>query len=573
MSFEMPRRAYAELNGPTVGDGVRLADTNLVARVEKDLLTYGEEVSFGGGKVIRDGMGQNGRDVAADDVVDLVITSAMIIDYTGIYKADIGVKDGKIFKIGQAGNPDTQDDVDIKVGVATEVIGGAGLIVTAGAIDSHIHYISPGQIEVALDNGATTHIGGGTGPVDSTSATTVTAGPENIRNMILATEDFPINIGYLGKGHAAEAAPLREQIEAGAIGLKIHEDWGSTANAIDVALNVADEMDVQVAIHTDTLNEGGFADNTIAAFKDRVIHTFHTEGAGGGHAPDILKVAGLPNVLPASTNPTLPYTVNTMDEHLDMIMVCHHLNPDLPEDVAFADSRIRKETIAAEDVLHDMGVMSITSSDSQAMGRVGEVVLRTWQVAHRMKEQLGPLEGDAEDNDNNRIKRYVAKYTINPAIAAGIGHAVGSVEEGKLADLVIWEPAYFGVKPKMVLKSGYVVRSVMGDSNGSIPTPQPRTMRYSYAARGALASKVSATFLPTAAIEAGLEGELREAGMKRKFIEAKDMRKISKADMKHNTATPEIEVDPETYELTVDGERITSEPGGELPMAQRYFLF
>lgn len=573
MAFDMARRSYVELNGPTVGDGVRLADTNLIARIEKDYLTPGEEVSFGGGKVIRDGMGQDGRSVSADDVVDLVITSATIIDYTGIYKADIGVKDGKIYKIGQAGNPDTQDNIDIKVGVGTEVIGGAGMIVTAGGVDTHIHYISPDQIEAALDNGITTHIGGGTGPVDSTNATTVTAGPTNLRHMIQASENFPINVGFLGKGHAGGPEPLREQILAGAVGLKIHEDWGATANVIDQALNVADEMDIQVAIHTDTLNEGGFADNTIAAFKNRVIHTFHTEGAGGGHAPDILKVAGLPNVLPASTNPTLPYTINTMDEHLDMIMVCHHLNPDLPEDVAFADSRIRKETIAAEDVLHDMGIMSITSSDSQAMGRVGEVVTRTWQVAHRMKEQFGPLAGDSEGNDNERIKRYVAKYTINPAIATGVSHAVGSVEEGKLADLVIWEPAYFGVKPKMVLKNGYVIRSVMGDCNASIPTPEPRTMRYSYAARGVLAAKTSVTFLPTAAINAGLEDELRADGMNRMFVEAKNMRNISKADMKLNSATPNIEVDPQTYEVRVDGKLITSEPASVLPMSQRYFLF
>ncbi len=570
MALEMDRRQYAELHGPTTGDGVRLADTELVARVEKDLTVYGEEVSFGGGKVIRDGMGQYSRSHDEYQIPDLVITNAMIIDYSGIYTADIAVKDGRILKIGNAGNPDIQDDVDIVVGVGTEVIGGEGKIVTAGAVDSHIHFISPGQIEAALDNGTTTLVGGGSGPVDSTNATTVTSGVANIKTMIKASEDFPINVGFLGKGHAADPELLREQIRAGAIGLKIHEDWGSTANAIDVALSVADEMDIQVAIHTDTLNEGGFADNTIAAFKDRVIHTFHTEGAGGGHAPDILKVAGLPHVLPASTNPTLPYTVNTMDEHLDMIMVCHHLNPDLPEDVAFADSRIRKETIAAEDVLHDMGVMSITSSDSQAMGRIGEVVLRTWQVAHRMKAQRGPLEGDSEGNDNNRIKRYIAKYTINPAIAAGIADNVGSVEEGKLADLVIWSPAYFGVKPDIVLKSGFVVRSIMGDSNASIPTPQPRTMRYSYAARGKAVGERSVTFLPTAALEAGLPDEL---GMSRTFLEAKNMRKISKADMKLNDATPGIEVDPETYEVTVDGELITSEPADVLPMAQRYFLF
>lgn len=570
MSFEMDRRQYAELNGPTTGDGVRLADTNLVAIIESDTTVYGEEMSFGGGKVIRDGMGQNGRLTAVNDIPDLVITNALIIDYTGIFKADIAVKDGKILKLGNAGNPDTQDNIDIIIGVATEVIGGEGLIVTAGAIDTHIHYLSPDQVGAGLDNGTTTFIGGGTGPVDSSNATTVTAGPTNLKTMIKATSHFPVNLGFLGKGHASEPEALREQIRAGAVGLKVHEDWGAAYHSIDLALAVADEMDIQVAIHSDTLNEGGFADNTIAAFKDRVIHTFHTEGAGGGHAPDILKVAGLNNVLPASTNPTLPYTDNTIDEHLDMIMVCHHLNPDLPEDVAFADSRIRKETIAAEDALHDRGVLSITSSDSQAMGRVGEVVLRTWQVAHRMKEQFGPLAGDSENNDNNRIKRYVAKYTINPAIAAGISHAVGSVEEGKLADLVIWEPAFFGVKPKLVLKSGIVVRAVVGDSNGSIPTPQPRTMRYEYGAIGDAAGQTSVTFLPTAAFEAGLPEEL---GINRAFVEAKNMRTISKQDMKHNNATPHIHVDPETYELTVDGEKITSEPASVLPMAQRYFLF
>jgi len=569
MSFEMERRQYAELHGPTTGDRIRLADTELIARVEKDYTKYGEEVSFGGGKVIRDGMGQNSR-TSTDETPDLVITNGTVIDYTGIYTADIAVKDGKIIKIGNAGNPDIQDDVDIIVGVNTEVIGGEGKIVTAGAVDTHIHFISPEQVEAALDNGTTTLIGGGTGPVDSTNATTVTAGPANIKHMIRATRDFNVNVGFLGKGHASDPEKLREQIRAGAIGLKIHEDWGATANSIDTALTVADEMDIQVAIHTDPLNEGGMAENTIAVIGDRVIHTFHTEGAGGGHAPDILKVAGLPNVLPASTNPTLPYTINTMDEHLDMIMVCHHLNPDLPEDVAFADSRIRKETIAAEDVLHDRGILSITSSDSQAMGRVGEVVLRTWQVAHRMKEQFGALEGDDANADNERIKRYIAKYTINPAIASGVSDTVGSVEEGKLADLVIWEPAYFGVKPSIVLKSGYIVRSIMGDSNASIPTPQPRTMRYSFGARGAAAGRTSVTFLPTAAIEAGIEEEL---GVDRTFVEAKNMRTIRKADLKLNNATPDIKVDPETYVLSVDGEEITSEPATELPMTQRYFLF
>lgn len=570
MAFEMERRQYAELYGPTTGDGIRLADTDLVARIENNLTHYGEEVTFGGGKVIRDGMGQNSRWVGDEQVPDVVITGATVIDYTGIYVADIAIKDGKIIKIGAAGNPDIQDDIDIVIGVSTEVIAGEGRIVTAGAVDTHIHFISPEQAEAALDNGTTTMIGGGVGPAESSNATTVTSGAANITRMIEATRDFPVNVGFLGKGHASDANPLREQIRAGAIGLKIHEDWGATANSIDTALRVADEMDIQVAIHTDTLNEGGFVDNTLDAIGDRVIHTFHTEGAGGGHAPDIIEAAGKLNVLPASTNPTLPYTVNTLDEHLDMIMVCHHLNPDLPEDVAFADSRIRRETIAAEDVLHDMGALSITSSDSQAMGRVGEVVLRTWQVAHRMKEQFGPLEGDSQDNDNNRIKRFVAKYTINPAIAAGVSHAVGSVEEGKIADLVLWEPAYFGVKPYLVLKNGFIVRSVMGDANASIPTPQPRTMRNAFGAYGHAARRTSVTFLPTAAFEAGVP---ETSNIGRKFVEAKNMRNISKKDMKHNDATPEIKVDPETYVLSVDGKEITSEPAEVLPMAQRYFLF
>lgn len=570
MSYQMDRRQYAELHGPTVGDRVRLADTDLIAEVEKDLTVYGEEVSFGGGKVIRDGMGQNSRANDQYEIPDLVITNVLIIDYTGIYVADVAVKDGKIFKIGNAGNPDIQDNIDVTIGVATEVIGGEGKILTAGGIDSHIHYISPDQAEVALDNGITTFVGGGTGPVDSTNATTVTAGVNNIKNMIRASSRLPINVGFLGKGHSSAKDPLREQIRAGAIGLKIHEDWGATANAIDLALSVADEMDIQVAIHTDTLNEGGMAENTIAAFKDRVIHTFHTEGAGGGHAPDILRVAGLPNVLPASTNPTLPYTVNTLDEHLDMIMVCHHLNPDLPEDVAFADSRVRRETIAAEDVLHDMGVLSITSSDSQAMGRPGEVVTRTWQVAHRMKQQRGALEGDSERSDNERIKRFIAKYTINPAIAAGLSHAIGSVEEGKMADLVLWDPAYFGVKPNLVIKGGYISRTLMGDSNASIPTPEPRTMRDSWGAIGDLVGRTSVTFVSTAALEAGIEEEL---GLDRTLVEAKNMRNISKRDMKLNDAMPKIEVDPETYVVSVDGQEIHSEPAEVLPMAQRYFLF
>lgn len=571
MAAELTRQQYAEIYGPTVGDGIRLADTDLVIRIEKDYTTYGEEVSFGGGKVIRDGMGENGRVTReGDDVPDLVITNAVIVDYTGIYKADIAVRDGRIQAIGKAGNPDIQDDIDIVIGAATEIMAGEHKIVTAGALDTHIHFISSEQVEAALDNGTTTLIGGGTGPAEGTKATTCTPGPWNIKRMIQATEDFSVNIGFLAKGHASDPEPLREQVRAGAVGLKIHEDWGSTASVIDEALTVADEMDVQVAIHTDTLNEGGFAENTIAAFKNRVIHTFHTEGAGGGHAPDILRVAGLPNVLPASTNPTLPFTTNTLEEHLDMIMVCHHLNPDIPEDVAFADSRVREETIAAEDVLHDMGILSITSSDSQAMGRVGETVLRTWQVAHRMKVQRGPLEGDSEGNDNNRVKRYISKYTINPAIAQGVADTVGSIEVGKLADLVIWDPQFFGVKPETVVKGGMAVRGVMGDSNASIPTPQPRTMRYNFGSLGLAGRRNSVTFMPTAALEANLPEEL---GLERKCIEAKGMRDISKKDMKFNDELRSISVDPETYQVLVDGEHITSEPADELPMAQRYFLF
>lgn len=570
MSNKLTRQQYAEIYGPTTGDRVRLADTDLIIEIEKDYTTYGEEVSFGGGKVIRDGMGQNGRFTReGSEVPDLVIINVIVMDYTGIYKADVAIRDGYISGIGKAGNPDTQDNVDIVVGVNTEVIAGEHLILTAGGIDTHIHFISPDQVPTALDNGVTTFIGGGFGPSDSTSATTITPGAYNLHRMLKATQDLPINLGFLGKGHAAEKAPLEEQIRAGAIGLKIHEDWASTPNAIDVALTVADEMDIQIAIHTDTLNEAGFADDTIAAFKDRVIHTFHTEGAGGGHAPDIVKVAGLNNVLPASTNPTLPYTRNTLEEHLDMIMVCHHLNPDLPEDVAFADSRVRGETIAAEDVLHDMGILSITSSDSQAMGRVGEVVTRTFQVAHRMKQQRGPLEGDGEA-DNNRVKRYIAKFTINPAIAHGIADTVGSIEVGKMADLVLWDPAFFAVKPKMVIKAGMITRANMGDSNGSIPTPQPRTMRYQFGGLAPSARETAVTFLPTVAIENNLAEEI---GLDRKVVEAHGMRDISKKDMKLNDATPNIEVDPETYEVTVDGEKVTSEVANELPMAQRYFLF
>lgn len=571
MSFEISRKQYTDLYGPTTGDGVRLADTELIARVEKDLVNYGDEVGFGGGKVIRDGMGQNGRLRRDEGPVDTVITRAIILDYTGVYKADIGIKDGRIAGIGRAGNPDVQDNVDIIVGVNTDVIGGEHMIVTAGAIDTHIHYVSPDQFRTALDNGTTTFFGGGTGPSVGTKATTITPGAWHIQNMIEATRDVPVNLSFMGKGHAGTPEPIEDQIRAGAGGLKIHEDWGTTASSINNALIAADNLDVQVAIHTDTLNEAGFLDNTIKAIGDRVIHTFHTEGAGGGHAPDILRIAGFPNILPASTNPTLPFTVNTMDEHLDMLIVCHHLNPDLPEDIAFAESRIRGATIAAEDIMHDMGIMSITSSDSQAMGRVGEVALRTWQVADKMKKQRGPLEGDTADNDNNRIKRYISKYTINPAIAQGISHEVGSVEVGKLADLVLWEPKFFGVKPHMVIKSGQMVRSEMGDSNGSIPTPQPVTMRDAFGAMGTAAQRSSVTFVSQASLDDGLEDKV-DVG-ERPLLAVKNTRNIGKADMKFNTATPDIQIDPQTYELHIDGELITSEPLDEIPMAQRYFLF
>lgn len=570
MSFTMTRHHYASVYGPTTGDGVRLADTNLIARVERDHTVYGEEVNFGGGKVVRDGMGHNGRLSRDQGVPDLVITNALVVDYTGIYKADVAVRDGRIFAIGKAGNPDIQEGVTIPIGVATELINGAHKILTAGAIDTHVHFISPGQIEVALGNGTTTLFGGGTGPSDGTNATTVTPGPWNIHRMLQATQDCPINLGFLGKGHGYNAEAIGEQIRAGAAGLKIHEDWAATPSSINRALEVADAFDVQVAIHTDTLNEAGFVDSTIAALAGRTIHTFHTEGAGGGHAPDIIKVAGLANVLPASTNPTLPYTANTIDEHLDMLMVCHGLDSRLPEDVAFAESRIRPASIGAEDVLHDMGILSITSSDSQAMGRVGEVVLRTWQVAHRMKEQRGPLRGDSDTNDNTRIKRYIAKYTINPAIAQGIAHEVGSIEEGKFADLVLWDPRFFGAKPEMVIKGGRIVMSVMGDSNGSIPTPQPRTHRLMFGSMGSDVRSTSLTFVPTAALEADIAHEL---GLHRSLAEVKNCRTIGKADMKLNDATPHIEVDPQTYEVRVDGDVVTSEPATSLPLAQRYFIF
>ena len=570
MSFEISRKQYADLYGPTTGDGVRLADTDLVARVEKDLTNYGEEVTFGGGKSIRDGMGQNGRLTRDEGVPDTVITRALIIDHTGVFKADIGITDGRISGIGKAGNPDVQDDIDIPVGVNTEIIAGEHHIITAGGLDTHIHYISPDQAETALDNGVTTFIGGGTGPSVGTKATTITPGEWHIQRMIEATADLPINVGFLGKGHASTLKPLEDQIRAGAIGLKVHEDWGSTASSINRSLEAADNLDVQIAIHTDTLNEGGYVDNTIDAIAGRVIHTYHTEGAGGGHAPDILKLAGLPNIMPASTNPTLPYTTNTIDEHLDMLMVCHHLNPDLPEDVAFADSRIRGATIGAEDVLHDLGIFSITSSDSQAMGRVGEVVLRTWQVADKMKKQRGAAEGDSADNDNNRIKRYVSKYTINPALTHGVAHEVGSVEVGKLADLVIWQPKFFGVKPHMVIKGGQIVRSEMGDSNGSIPTPQPVSYRNSWGSRGDAVYSANLTFLSQSSIEAGVPEKL---GMKSSYAAVKDIRELKKSDLKFNGATPTIEVDPQTYEVRVDGELIMSEPVDTVPMGQRYFLF
>lgn len=570
MSFEMNRQQYAELFGPTTGDGVRLADTDLILRVEKDLTSYGDEVRFGGGKTIRDGMAQNGRLTRDEGIPDTVITGALIVDYTGIYKADIGIREGRISGIGKAGNPDIQDDITIPIGVSTDIIAGEHMIITAGAIDTHIHFISPDQVDTALSNGTTTLIGGGTGPSVGTKATTITPGSWHIQRMIEATQDLPINVGFLGKGHASTLAPIEEQIRGGAIGMKIHEDWGSTPSAIDTILTAADRLDFQVAIHTDTLNEGGYLEDTVRAINGRVIHTFHTEGAGGGHAPDIIKIAELANVLPASTNPTLPYTKNTIDEHLDMLMVCHHLNPDIPEDVAFADSRIRGATIGAEDVLHDLGVFSITSSDSQAMGRVGEVVLRTWQVAHQNKKQRGPLEGDSEGNDNNRIKRYVSKYTINPAVAQGIAHEIGSIEVGKFADIVIWEPRFFGIKPNIVIKGGQIVMSAMGDSNGSIPTPQPVTHRRSFGALGTAVHSSSLTFLPTVALEDGLPDKLNTT---RRFAEARNMRNITKADLKFNSATPKIEVDPQTYQVRVDGEVITSQPSDVLPMAQRYFLF
>jgi len=566
MSVKISRRAYAEMLGPTVGDRVRLGDTELWIEVEKDFTVYGEEVKFGGGKVIRDGMGQSQRSAA--DVADTVITNALIIDHWGVVKADIGLKGGRIWKIGKAGNPDIQPGVDIPIGAATEAIAGEGMIVTAGGIDTHIHFICPQQIEEALMSGITTMIGGGTGPATGTFATTCTPGPWHIRSMLAAAEAFPMNLGFLGKGNASLPEPLKEQIRAGAIGLKLHEDWGTTPAAIDNCLAVADAMDVQVAIHTDTLNECGFVEASIAAFKGRTIHTYHTEGAGGGHAPDIIRVAGEANVLPSSTNPTRPYTVNTIAEHLDMLMVCHHLDAGIAEDVAFAESRIRKETIAAEDILHDLGAFSMMSSDSQAMGRVGEVIIRTWQTAHKMKLQRGSLPGDS-GHDNARVKRYVAKYTINPAIAHGIAHAVGSVEPGKLADLVLWQPAFFAVKPSLILKGGMIAAAVMGDPNASIPTPQPVHYRPMFGAFGA-ALKTSVTFVSQAALR---NPELAALGLRRPLEAVRDTRTIGKKDMVHNSWRPQIDVDPETYEVRADGELLVCEPATVLPLAQRYFLF
>lgn len=571
MSFNMDRETYAGLYGPTTGDSVRLADTELFATVERDFTTYGEEATFGGGKVIRDGMGQNSRHVRGDNVPDLVITNVLVIDYTGVYKADVAVRDGYISQIGKAGNMDLMDGVDITIGVATDVISGEGKILTAGGIDTHIHFVSPDQIPTALASGVTTMFGGGTGPSESTRATTITPGEWNIFNMLRSFERYPMNFGLLGKGHGSSVATLSEQVRAGAAGLKVHEDWGATPSSIDTSLKVADEFDIQVAIHTDTLNEAGFVEDTRNAIAGRVIHTFHTEGAGGGHAPDIIELAGDANILPASTNPTLPYTGNTIDEHLDMLMVCHHLNPSLPEDVAFADSRIRAETIAAEDVLHDMGIFSITSSDSQAMGRVGEVIMRTWQVADSMKKQRGTLpEDEGIYGDNFRIRRYIAKYTINPAIAQGISDWVGSVEVGKFADLVLWEPQMFGVHPESVIKGGQVVYTALGDPNASIPTPQPNMYRESFGAHGSAVYNSSITFMSQAAIERGVPQILQ---LRKKVRPVHGIRNLSKSDLKLNGATPEINVDPETYKVTVDGEAITSQPATTVPLGRRYMLF
>lgn len=568
MSNEISRKKYADMYGPTTGDKVRLADTELFAKVEKDYTVYGDEAKFGGGKSLRDGMGQSCSEL---DIPDLVITNALIIDYTGIYKADIGIKDGYICGIGKSGNPDTMDGVTpgLVFGAGTEALAGEGLIITAGGMDSHIHFISPQQIETALYSGITTMFGGGTGPADGTNATTCAPGPWNIQKMLESAEAFPMNLGFLGKGNSADISTLTVQVEAGAAGLKLHEDWGCTPAVIDASLRVADDYDVQVAIHTDTLNEAGFVEDTIAAIAGRTIHTYHTEGAGGGHAPDIIRMASFPNVLPSSTNPTMPFTKNTLDEHLDMLMVCHHLDRNVPEDVAFADSRIRPETIAAEDVLHDMGIFSMMSSDSQAMGRVGEVIIRTWQTADKMKKQRGPLPED-DDCDNNRIKRYIAKYTINPAITHGISKYVGSVEKGKFADLVLWRPDMFGAKPEMIIKGGFIVASRMGDANASIPTPQPVIYRNMFGTFGRAVSKTCITFMSKAAIEKEIPEKL---GLQKIVLPVSGCRNIGKKDMRCNNRMGDIKVDPETYTVTVDGEVVTCDAADELPLAQRYFLF
>ena len=570
---QIEKRAYAEMYGPTVGDRVRLADTELVIEVEKDFTLlaggYGEEVKFGGGKTIRDGMSQSQR-TNAEGAMDTVLTNALIIDHWGIVKADIGLKNSRIAAIGKAGNPDTQPGVDIVIGPGTEIISCEGLIVTAGGIDSHIHFLAPQQIDEALASGITTMLGGGTGPATGTFATTCTPGPWNMERMLQAADAFPMNLGFLGKGNAALPAALNEQIAAGAIGLKLHEDWGTTPAAIDNCLNVAEETDTQVAIHTDTLNESGFVEDTVAAFKGRTIHTFHTEGAGGGHAPDILKVVGEANVLPSSTNPTRPYTVNTLDEHVDMLMVCHHLDPAIPEDLAFAESRIRKETIAAEDILHDLGAISMMSSDSQAMGRVGEVIIRTWQTAHKMKVQRGKLPTDTQQNDNGRVKRYIAKYGINPAIAHGISHEVGSIEVGKWADLVIWRPAFFGVKPSVVLKGGFIALAAMGDPNASIPTPQPVHYRPMFGSFGGALARGSLTFVSQLAMQSDVAGQY---GLSKTLTAVKNIRQVGKRHMVHNDYTPRMDVDPQTYAVKADGQLLVCEPADILPMAQRYFLF
>ena len=569
MAYSINHADYASMFGPTVGDRVRLADTELMIEVERDHTIYGEEVKFGGGKVIRDGMGQS-QASRADGAVDTVITNALIVDHWGIVKADIGIRAGRIVGVGKAGNPDVQPGVDIVIGPGTEVIAGEGRIVTAGAIDAHIHWISPQQIEEAMYSGVTTMLGGGTGPAEGTNATTCTPGPWHLARMLQAAEGFPVNLGFFGKGNATLPAALTEQVEGGACGLKLHEDWGTTPAAIDACLSVAEEMDVQVAIHTDTLNESGFVEDTIAAFKGRTIHAFHTEGAGGGHAPDIIRLCGEENVLPSSTNPTRPYTVNTVDEHLDMLMVCHHLDQRIPEDVAFAESRIRRETIAAEDILHDLGAFSMIASDSQAMGRVGEVIIRTWQTADKMKRQRGALPGETGANDNLRVRRYIAKYTINPALCHGIADHVGSVEVGKLADLVLWKPMFFGVKPDLIVKAGTIAGAAMGDPNASIPTPQPVHYRPMFGSFGASQTASAVTFVSKAAAATDMAAQL---GLSRDLVAIEGTRRVTKKDMVLNDATPDMEVDPETYEVRADGELLTCEPAEELAMAQRYFLF